>query len=263
MTTGRAGDVQAEFSRQADSMNASARFTNEAGLARLREAVASTPEMRVLDLACGPGIVSEALASSAALVVGIDLTPAMLQRARARAAAGGLANVACVYGECAALPFASASFDVVVTRSAVHHFAEPATALSEAHRVLRPGGALVISDVVSSEDHQQSALHNAFETLRDPTHVRMLPRSEMLRLVTHAGFHVESSTATTAVRDFDEWLAITSAAERAAPLRVVMEELAEAGLDAGVNLRLEDGRLLFDHTTVILRARKPQASPGT
>ncbi len=254
MTSSRAGDIQAEFARQADSMLNAPRFTNATAIGRLRDAVAATSQMRVLDLACGPGIVTEALAPDAALVVGLDITPVMLQRAAVRAAAAGIGNAGFALGDCTSLPFADSSFDAVVSRSAVHHFFEPAAVFREVSRVLRAGGAFVISDVVSSEERQESALHNALETLRDPTHARMLPESELLGMLTSIGFRIETAEPTVAVREFDEWLAITSAPERIGPLRVVMEELAEAGVSAGVNLRTEDGRLLFDHRTVVVRA---------
>lgn len=256
MTLERTQQVQAEFSRQADAMLASRRFTNEAALDRLRNLAGATPEQRVLDLACGPGIVTEALAGSAGLVVGLDITEGMVTRCRDRNQAAGNTNVACLQGDSSNLPFASNSFDVVVTRSAVHHFSEPAVVLAEVHRILRPGGVLTVSDVVSSEEPDESKLHNAFETLRDPTHVRMLPESVLLKLVADTGFEIQSVDSTTASREYGEWLAITSAPERSGPLRILMEELAHAGIGAGVQLRIDDGRLLFEHRTLLVRAIK-------
>ena len=90
--------------------------------------------------------------------------------------------------------FKNAEFDGVVTRLAIHHFANPQRALDEMFRVLRPGGAAVIVDAVSSENWSKSKLHNAIERLRDPSHVRMLPASELDAAVSSAPAFATSST---------------------------------------------------------------------
>ncbi|MGE0056682.1 MAG: class I SAM-dependent methyltransferase [Dehalococcoidia bacterium] len=248
--------IRGEFTRQADAMTASPRFTDERRLTDLRAVAALDASMRVLDLGCGPGIVSEPLAQDVGQLVGLDLTPEMLKRAAKRCTDAGRENAAFVLGNSKRLPFADASFDVVVTRSAIHHFDDPTTVLAEVARILRAGGRLVLSDVVSSEDADESSLHNALETLRDPSHVRMLSRSVLLGELKRAGFEVESEAQQVAHREFGEWLAITNDSSRIGPLQVVMRELAEAGSHAGVNLRYEDGRILFDHTTLVIRAVK-------
>jgi ubiquinone/menaquinone biosynthesis C-methylase UbiE len=71
------------------------------------------------------------------------------------------------------LPFEDASFDTVVSRSAVHHFPDPAAAFREMARVVRVGGRVITVDVQSAETADEAALHNALEILRDPSHVRM------------------------------------------------------------------------------------------
>jgi ubiquinone/menaquinone biosynthesis C-methylase UbiE len=253
---GYEGRIRSEFTRQAEAMTQSARFTDARRLTDLRAVAALDASMRALDLGCGPGIVLESLANDAGSVVGLDLTPEMLKRAAKRCADAGHENANVVLGNSKLLPFPSESFDVVVTRSAIHHFDDPAAVLAEAARILRPGGRLVVSDAISSEETDESALHNALEALRDPSHVRMLPRSVLMDEIDSAGFDVETEAQSVANREFDEWLAITNDATRIAPLRTVMRELAEAGAHAGVNLRYEDGRILFDHTTLVIRAQK-------
>jgi ubiquinone/menaquinone biosynthesis C-methylase UbiE len=159
-----------EFARQAAGFAASAATTDQAQVARLVEAIGETAG-RVLDVGCGPGIVTSALAEGAQEVVALDLIPQMLEQARERCAKAGRTNVVFKEGSATALPFA----DAVVTRLSFHHFAEPNVALKEMLRVLRRGGILTIADVVSSEEPDKSELQNAIEVLRDPSHVRMLP----------------------------------------------------------------------------------------
>jgi ubiquinone/menaquinone biosynthesis C-methylase UbiE len=246
-----------EFSRQAATLEG-ARFFNDAEtLARMREAAALTPTSRVLDVACGPGIVVAALAPHAGEVVACDITPAMLERTAARCAKAGLTNVRCVPGTAEALPFEDASFDVVVTRAALHHFPDPAAAVREMARVLRPGGRAVILDSTSSENADESALHNALEILRDPSHARMLPKGELLALLPAAGLAQISLAEWDNGQTFDEWLKTANAPERAGPLGVVMSALANAGLDAGINLRHDaSGKLCFEHHRVLVVAEK-------
>lgn len=248
--------IRKEFSRQADAMAKAALFNDEGVLARIREAARLTNSSRVLDVACGPGIVVEALARAAGKVVGCDITPEMLDKTRERCASAGLTNVNCMPGRAEALPFNNASFDVVVSRSALHHFVDPAVVLREMARVVQRGGRVITVDVMSAESPQESALHNALETLRDPSHVRMLPKSELHQALAQAGLAVESCLEWTNHREFDEWLKITNAPERVGPLKVVMSALARSGATAGIGLRLEGEKILFEHRAALTVAVK-------
>jgi flavin reductase (DIM6/NTAB) family NADH-FMN oxidoreductase RutF/ubiquinone/menaquinone biosynthesis C-methylase UbiE len=104
------------------------------------------PLGRCLDLGCGAGRVTRDLAPRCREVVGVDSSPAMLERARERAAEFGLANVTYVEAQASALPFPEGSFDRVFIANLLFHLADPGVALREAKRVLRPGGRLVILD---------------------------------------------------------------------------------------------------------------------
>ena len=148
--------VTDEFGRQAETFDAWAEKTDEKVTARFETAMGDAGEGNLLDVACGPGVVTAALAPRAKSVVAFDATEQMLEKARARCAKAGLLNVLFQQGNAEALPFGDARFDGVVTRLAVHHFADPQRALGEMFRVLRPGGTAVIIDVVSSEDARES-----------------------------------------------------------------------------------------------------------
>ena len=115
----------------------------------LRAALAGTPEPRVLDVATGTARVPLLLASQPwfdGAIDGLDLTPAMLARAQAKIAAAGLeARVALHQGDAGQLPWPDASFDLVTSLEALEFFPRPRRALAEMARVLRPGGALIVS----------------------------------------------------------------------------------------------------------------------
>ena len=247
--------VRDEFSRQAATFSASAAITDAALTQRFVDALGETARGSVLDVACGPGILSAAIAKTARQVVAFDLTPEMLTKAAQRCA--GLGNVTFREGNAAELPFADADFDAVVTRLSVHHFDRPGRAMSEIFRVLRPGGSFVIADVISSEGPAEAELQNAIEILRDPSHVRMLPGSELTALVKGAGFAVESLVSWDKPREFEEWMGIVNDASRVPPLRAVVRALANAGVSAGMGLSIEGDEIRFFHRWNLLAARKP------
>lgn len=247
--------VRDEFTRQSQTIPASAMFGDERTLERIAHAVAAGPAENVLDVACGPGIVARRLARDAREVVGVDVTEAMRVRARQLCAEAGLTNVRFEEGSAEALPFPPDSFDAVVSRLALHHFADPGKALDEKCRVVRAAGRVVITDIVSSEDPDESRVHNALETLRDPSHIRMLPRSELRAMLEARGLRILSEDGWTIRREFDEWIAITRSPERRAPLLTLMRELAERKSRAGIGLRIDGDQTVFDHHWVALVAR--------
>src|SRR6266566_76752 len=240
--------VRDEFTRQAETFSASSAITDADLTQRFIDALGEAARGSVLDVACGPGILSAAIARSAREVVAFDLTPEMLKKAAQRCAAAGVGNVSFREGNAVELPFADAAFDAVVTRLSVHHFDQPARVMSEIFRVLVRGGRFVIADVISSEVAAESELQNAIEILRDPSHVRMLPGSELTSLVQDAGFAIESLTSWDKPREFEEWMGIVNDPARAP---------AGAGAPAGIGLSLEGKEVRFFHRWNLIAARKP------
>jgi ubiquinone/menaquinone biosynthesis C-methylase UbiE len=255
--------VKQEFARQAETFASSAAIADDQLTRRISEALGSGRDGRILDVACGPGILSAALAARAREVVAFDLTPEMLEKARQRCARAGLTNVTFREGSATDLPFGDNSFDAVVTRLSIHHFDEPQRVLDEMCRVLRPGGTLVVADVVSSDDAEESSVQNAIEILRDPSHVRMLSASELVSMIEAAAFKVETQSTWDKHREFGEWMGIVNDPGRAGPLRTLVRALAAAGVTAGMGLSLARDEIVFFHRWHLVVGRKPPATVRT
>jgi len=108
------------------------------------------PDWVVADLGCGTGPVAEALAPWAGRVIGVDGSKAMVDAAKERLY--GVENVEIRHGELEALPLDDQSVDAATLILVLHHLPEPARALSEVARVLRPGGRLLVVDMLP-HDH--------------------------------------------------------------------------------------------------------------
>lgn len=179
--------VRDQFTRQAVPFSAAPAIRNEDALQRLLQFTDAGPRDTVLDVACGPGIVACAFAGVTAHATGIDLTAAMIARARELQAAKRLANVAWQVGDVVALPYADESFSIVTSRYAFHHLQDPQSALAEMKRVCRPGGRVALIDMVASDDPRRAAALNRMERLRDPSHVRSMTLAEMRALFASVG----------------------------------------------------------------------------
>ena len=105
------------------------------------------PGTQVADIGTGTGYLARVLAPKVAHVTAIDSSTAMLEVAGMDLAANGIENVSLVEGDAHELPLGDASQDMVYANLLLHHLAEPQVALKEMHRVLKPAGRVVLTDV--------------------------------------------------------------------------------------------------------------------
>jgi ubiquinone/menaquinone biosynthesis C-methylase UbiE len=184
------------------------------------------------------------------------MTPAMLDRACRLAAEKGIANVAWREGDVASLPWPDASFTIVVTRFAVHHFPDPGAVLREMVRVCAPGGRVVVVDTCASADPAKAGEFNRLEKLRDPSHVRALPLAELQGLFSAAGLP-EPLTSFYELRDEVKNLLARSFPNPGDETKIFEMFAASADDDRlGIPLHCDGGRLEYAYPVAILAARR-------
>ena len=162
---------------------------------------------KTLDIATGTGFTAFALAPKVEHVVATDLTPEMVGKAADLAQEQAIRNVTFSVAAAEALPFATASLDLVTCRLAPHHFQDVPAFLREVYRVLRKDGLFCMVDSVSPELERLITWQNRVETLRDESHVYGYPPSQWDAMITEAGFEIEETAHTrNALMSFLWWV---------------------------------------------------------
>ncbi len=176
-----------QFTRQAKGFATSPKLHADEVLKLIIQAAALGSTDRAIELACGPGSAVSALAERASCVIGLDMTPAMLDQARTLAKSRGLSNVEWKEGSIYAAPYADGSFDAVTCRFAFHHFTNPPGAFAEMVRLAAPGGRVVVCDGLASDDPEKAQAFNAMERRRDPSTVEFRTLNYLCRLLVEMG----------------------------------------------------------------------------
>jgi ubiquinone/menaquinone biosynthesis C-methylase UbiE len=144
----------------------------------IREFVQPSAGERALDVGTGAGAFALALAPFVGEVVGIDVEPELLARARERAPA----NVRFEEADATALPFPYGSFDLTGTLRTLHHVRRPELVVAELTRVTRFGGRVLVVDQLAPLDPLEALAVDRFERARDPDHQRLLSDQELRQL---------------------------------------------------------------------------------
>lgn len=210
---------------------------------------------RVLDVACGPGLVACEFAKHARSVTGIDITPAMIQQAEKLQKESNLQNVSWNIGDATPLPYADNVYSLVITRYSYHHLLNPKDALDEMIRVCRPGGRVMVADVAM--EPSKSEAYDRLEILRDPSHTHALTVEEFSLLFqnsglidcTQSGYGVDIELETQLKASFP------NSGDEAVIRDLVKEDI---GVDSlGINARLNGGTVIYTVPIAVYIGKKP------
>ena len=218
----------------------------------------ATAKDTVLDVACGPGIVACAFARAAKQVTGIDLTPAMIERARALQEKEKLSNLEWKIGDVLPLSYGDATFSIAVTRFSFHHFLNPEAVLHEMIRVTAPGGRVLVADVYTSEDSVQSEAYNRMEKLRDPSHVRALKLSELQGILQNGGLQNIGTEFFKLEMEMEQQLSASfpNPGDDKVLRQIFRDDLKSQTL--GMETRLKEGNIYFSYPIAVITGSKTE-----
>ena len=257
MSEAPARRVQAQFGGSAAASVTSAGHAAGEDLDRLVAWGAARRPDRVLDLATGGGHTALPFAAIARRVVAVDLTEPMLRAAREHVQARGGAHIEFVAADTSALPFGDGAFDVVTCRTAAHHFADVAAAVRQIQRVLRPGGAFLLQDILGHDDAEASAFILEVERRRDPSHVRSYRAAEWKAFLRAAGLTVMEDAVIWKIREWGDW---TGRMRMSTEARHELETLVRAAPErcrAAFDFKLSGERVeSFNDRQILLRAER-------
>lgn len=163
------------FARTADLVAARQDARAEELAAQVQQFVQPRGDERALDVGTGAGALALALAPLVAEVVGVDVEPELLSRARDRAPS----NATFVEADGTELPFEDGSFDLVGTLRTLHHVHRPELVVAGLARVTRPGGRVLVVDQLAPIDPLDAFAVDRFERARDPGHERLLSDQDL------------------------------------------------------------------------------------
>jgi ubiquinone/menaquinone biosynthesis C-methylase UbiE len=249
-------EIQDQFTRQADTFLARHGNSKDGLLELMAECAGIGTSDALLDVACGPGIVSCFFAQRVRKVTGLDTVPAMLERAKRLQTEKQLQNIEWRPGDATELPFAAESFDCVVTRFSFHHFLNPLAVLLEMRRVCRVGGTMLVADVAPREETQESFNH--WEILRDPSHTCALTLTEFKTLGERASLELRRHETFSLEMDLEDLLKGSfpkpGDADR---IRALFDEDIRGGQDRlGVAVRRQEDSIRLTYPVVVLAWQK-------
>lgn len=234
-----------------------ANFTNKEYLDSVISEVQPQKTDSVLEVAAGTCVCGRAFAPYALQVTCLDLTSAMLSVGKEQAEKQGIRNMIFVTGDAGELPFLDNSFDIVISRLAFHHFPDADRPFSEMTRVLKSGGKFIFIDMEAAEENLRT-IQDEIETMRDPSHVRNLSKTEMLKLFSDSHLIVEKCDTTKISKNLAEWMDFTKT-----PMRVrrditsrLTDDL-EGRCKTGFWPYQTNEGICFDHRWIMIIGRKP------
>jgi ubiquinone/menaquinone biosynthesis C-methylase UbiE len=243
-----------QFSRQAAPFSQQQAHSKESFLNLLLEMSGVGPEDDVLDVACGPGIVACAFAARARHVTGIDLTPAMIERAKELQREKGLTNLTWRIGNVLPLPLAEASSSLVVSRYTFHHFLDAKAVLAEMYRVCRPGGRMLVSDTAMAPEKRE--FYDVEEKLRDPSHTWTLTPAEFVQMAEEVKLREIETRFVRSERNLETHLAASfpNPGDEEKVRKIFREDIGKD--DLGLGAHWEGNEIHFAYPIIILAGRK-------
>ena len=249
-----------QFRRVAEMYAKSRAHSDKRFLSRIVAFARPQKGERVLDVATGPGFVGVEFAKKGVGVVGTDITMEMLTHAK-ELRRRNRAMMELVLAEASHQPFRGETFDIAVSRLAFHHMKEPAKAVESMKSLVKPGGRIVVADLVVSENDGVAHFHNSFERFRDPSHVRTLKLTEWKTIFRDLGLRLEQVGLSKVRLEVVEWAKRAGFPEDRIRELVYMLETAPLKAKRSLGVFHGNGLLFFLNTRAIFVGTRQQQPP--
>jgi len=216
--------TQARFSASVELMAEHEESRREELRAQIRQFLEPTGEEHVLDVGAGTGGFAFAAAPLVREVVAADVVPEVLETGKG-IADKAFPNVTFVEADASHLPFENGSFDLAACVRTLHHVPRPELVVAELSRVIGIRGQVLVVDQIAPIDPLAGFELDRFERLRDPSHTRLLPDTDIRALLDANGLVLRRSEQRQEARDVDGYLDLAgcAGAERERALSIAPE----------------------------------------
>ncbi|PWW06135.1 ubiquinone/menaquinone biosynthesis C-methylase UbiE [Paenibacillus cellulosilyticus] len=253
--------IRDEFSKQAkDFSNQQLTLNKEEYLQWILNRLQLHPDMNVLDVAAGTGILSRAIAPHVKQVTSMDLSEDMIREGQRQNEAKGVTNIQFCQGNVEQMPFDPQSFHLVVSRFAFHHFLRPDVVLQQMKTVCQAGSFVCVVDMISPDDDELYENYNHFERLRDPSHTFALKQSRLRAMFEQAGFEGIVAETVTVNVNVTSWLELTKTdAATGTDIRDrLIEDIDASKPSTGMFPFWDGNELMFKQTWIKIVGVKPE-----
>jgi ubiquinone/menaquinone biosynthesis C-methylase UbiE len=212
---------------------------------------------RVIDVAAGTGLLALAVSPFVQSVVAVDITQAMLDEGVRSAKAKGIQNAAFRLGNAYDLG-ETAAYDLAMSRIAFHHMDTPELVLGQMIEAVRPGGHVVVFDLLSPDEAELQEPYNRFERLRDDSHTVALTEGAFKSMFEATDLLDIVLSRRLVVNDLEAWMGMTNTPEaNKSIIRDAMNDEIRGGEKTGFYPFVEDGAVKFAHRWLRIMGKRP------